>query len=99
MNLRQVVTHLDMSGLRHARRGGKACRGATIFGCPNPQRCPASYRSGGEYRNHVLRRAVSRSYYLDRNRVGPGRPVVAGGGDCPFGFRRVILAGLAGAKR
>ena len=50
-----------------------------------------SCRSGGEYRDHVLRRAGSRVYYLECNRVGPGRPVVVGSRDCPFGFRRVIL--------
>ena len=57
----------------------------------SPRRCPESCRSGGEYQDHVLQRADSRDYYLDCNRVGPGRPIVVESGDCPYSFRRVIL--------
>jgi len=42
----------------------------------SPRRRPEFCRSGGDFRDHVLQRAGSRGYYLDCNRVGPGRPLL-----------------------
>jgi hypothetical protein len=49
---------------------------------------------GSEHLGHNLQGPGSRGYYLDSNRVGPGRPVVVGSADRACRTRHVVLVGM-----